>query len=261
MSLVWGSLRNLLNFPDVVIQDELKLVGTVPGHFPVDAYQIVPLEVPRGRKRADLSGRFNNLTPALWDEIIEKDPLWARIVHLPLYRFDSSTDYENLRLKFSDILRNWTDSLIPESIPCTAIATRVRGGYCTEREAEFVFVLLVWPNRVSRILQLDWYEGPLEDCISPEWYITSSLVLPLQEALRQTLEFVRMPSDWTNLRMSIAPKPAFLGASLQYGNQRRGVSGGWLCEWDYMNRTEFLQDIESLLEDVKHLFTLNDDEK
>ena len=128
-------------------------------------------------------------------------------------------------------------------------------------DAEYVFVILIWPNRVARILQLDWYEGPLEDCTSPEWYITSSLALPLQEVLRLTLDFVRTPPDWTNLQMSIIPKPSFLGLSLQYGKQRKGESGGWLYEWDYQNRNEFLQDAEMILEDVKQLFIMTGDEK
>jgi len=254
MSLVWGSLRNLFDFPNVVILDELRLMGTVPGHFPVDAHNAVPLQIPRGGQKGDLSGRYNSLTPELWNTVIDQGPSWTRVVHLPLYGYDSNISNEILRKRFSAILKKWNDTMIPGNIPCAALATRVRGGYCIEREAELVFVLLVWANQVARTLQLDWHEGPLEDCISPEWYIKTSRTLPLQEALRQNLDFVGTLPNWTNLQMSLVPKPAFLGESLIYGTKKKGAARGWQCEWNYFGKMEFSQDTERILEDVETLF-------
>ena len=252
--LVWGSLRNLIDFPNVNIPEEIKLVDIIPGHFPIDSHKPVPLELPRGGSRMDLSGRFNSMSSNLWKDICGKIPPRARIVQLPLYAYSSNTSYEEARKLFSTMLRTWNDTLIPESVPCAALAIRVRGDYSNEREAEFVFVLLIWPSRIARTLQLDWYEGPLEDCISPEWYIKSSLILPLQVALNQTRSSVMNLPYWNNLRMSLSPKPAFLGLRLQRGSRRREEVGGWLCEWNYDSKQDFLEDSTQIVEDMESLF-------
>lgn len=254
LSLVWGSLRNLFDFPNVIIPEEIRLVDTIPGHFPIDSYNPVPLELPRGGSRMDLSGRFNSLSSKLWKDICGKIPLRARIVQLPLYTYSSNMSYKEARKTFSAMLKTWNETLIPESVPCAALALRVRGDYSNEREAEFAFVLLIWPNMIARTLQLDWYEGPLEDCISPEWYVKSSLTLPLQVAFNQTKNFVTNLPNWNNLAMSISPKPAFLGFRLQNGNRRREEVGGWLCEWNYDSEQDFLDDSNQIVEDMENLF-------
>jgi hypothetical protein len=254
LSLVWGSLRNLLDFPNVTIPGQIRLVNTIPGHFPIDSYNPVPLELPRGGSRVDLSGRFNSLNSKLWKEICGKQTLRARIVQLPLYAYSSKISYKEAKKTFSTMLEIWDQTLIPESVPCAGLAIRIRGGYCNEREAEFVFVLLIWPNMIARILQLDWYEGPLEDCISPEWYIKSSLTLPLHEAFKQTTNFVINLPNWSDLRMSLSPKPAFLGFRLLNGTRRREEVGGWLCEWDYDSKQDFLEDSNQLVKDMENLF-------
>jgi len=253
LSLVWGSLRNLLDFPNVTIPEEIRLVDTIPGHFPIDSHIPVPLELPRGGERMDLSGRFNSMSSKLWNDICGKLPLRARIVQLPLYSYKSNMSYIEARKTFSTMLETWNETLIPESVPCAALAIRVRGGYSNEREAEFVFVLLIWPNMIARTLQLDWYEGPLEDCISPEWYVKSSLTLPLDTALYQTMNFVMTLPSWQNLKMTLSPKPAFLGFLLQNGARRKEESGGWLCEWNYDCKTDFLEDTGRIVEDMKSL--------
>ncbi|MFW9793184.1 MAG: hypothetical protein ACFFEE_02690, partial [Candidatus Thorarchaeota archaeon] len=110
------------------------------------------------------------------------------------------------------------------------------------------------PNMIARTLQLDWYEGPLEDCISPEWYIKSSLTLPLQVAFKQTSNFAMNLPNWSDLRMSLSPKPAFFGFRLQNGNRRREEIGGWLCEWNYDSRRDFQEDSNQLVKDMENLF-------
>ncbi len=254
LSLVWGSLRNLIDFPNVIIPEEIKLVDIIPGHFPIDSYNSIPLELPRGGSRMDLSGRFNSLSSNLWKEICGRIPPRARIVQLPLYAYSSNSSYEESRKLFLSMLEAWNDTLIPESVPCAALALRVRGDYSNEREAEFVFVLLIWPNMIARTLQLDWYEGPLEDCISPEWYIKSSLIIPLQVAFNQTRNFVMNPPNWNNLKMFLSPKPAFLGFRLQNSNRRREEVGGWFCEWNYDSKQDFLDDSYQIIEDMENLF-------
>ncbi|MFW9975709.1 MAG: hypothetical protein ACFFDQ_10610 [Candidatus Thorarchaeota archaeon] len=257
LSLVWGSLRNLLDFPNVSITEEITLVDAIPGNFPIDAHNPVPLELPRGEERMNLSGRFNSMSSGLWNDICGKLPLRARIVQLPLYTYKRNMNYTEARKTFSTMLRTWNESLIPDSVPCAALAIRVRGGYCDERDAESVFVIVIWPTRIARTLQLDWYEGPLEDCISPEWYVKSSLSLPLQTAFDQTMKFVMNPPNWDNLRMTLSPKPAFLGVQLRDGHRRREQAGGWLCEWDYNCKSNFQEDTNRIVEDMKSLFLGN----
>lgn len=257
LSLVWGSLRNLLDFPNVTIPEEIRLVDTIPGHFPIDSYNPVPLEIPKGGAKSDLSGRFNSLSSHLWNDICGKIPLRARIVQLPLYTYSSNMSYKEARKTYLSMLKNWNQTLIPESVPCAALALRVRGDYSNERESEFVFVLLIWPSMVARTLQLDWYEGALEDCISPEWYVKSSLTLPLQVAFSQTRNFVMNLPNWNNLKMTLSPKPAFLGFRLKNENRRREDAGGWFCEWDYDSKQNFLEDSNTIIEDMETLFLVD----
>ncbi|MFW9887614.1 MAG: hypothetical protein ACFFER_05490 [Candidatus Thorarchaeota archaeon] len=254
LSLVWGSLRNLLDLPNIAIHEEIRLVDTIPGHFPIDSHNPVPLELPRGGEKTDYSGRFNSLSSELWNEICGRLPSRARIVQLPLFKYKSNMSYIEARKTFLTMLRNWSETLIPESVPCAALAIRVRGGYCNEREAELAFVLLIWPGMIARTLQLDWYEGPLEDCISPEWYVKSSPTLPIRVAFDQTMNFVTTLPNWINPRMSLSPKPAFMGYRLQNGKRRREESGGWLCEWDYDSKPDFLEDANRIVEDMESLF-------
>ena len=165
LSLIWGNLRNHLDFSSVSIPTLIALTGTAIGEFPVDDYHPIFLEIPKNEFKVDFSGRFNNnynsgLEKTVWHQ--------KRIIPLPIYEInDDIVDIDTLEL----LTHSWSHSLVPEDIPFITLSIKVKGSYCDEREGQYVFVLLVWPDDTARILELDWFEGPVEDCITPEWSI------------------------------------------------------------------------------------------
>lgn len=81
------------------------------------------------------------------------------------------------------MFQRWKYDLIPEEIPCMAIALKTDGFYTEWREGQSIIVLVIWFDHSCKILELDWYEGAEDDCITPEWYLRSSDLLSLEEAL------------------------------------------------------------------------------
>jgi len=132
LALIWGTLRNNVNFSILDIPTEIKLVGTIRGEFPVYSYQKVYLEIPKNQKKQDLSGRGNN------NRNFSKKNLWIsqRIIQLPLYTTENE-DYDLLEERLKILIKIWYNSHVPKEIPCIVLALRVIGNYCNEREAQF----------------------------------------------------------------------------------------------------------------------------
>ncbi|MFX0210518.1 MAG: hypothetical protein ACFFDT_31350, partial [Candidatus Hodarchaeota archaeon] len=166
-SLIWGNLRNLIDFNSVIVSRDLSLVGTISGQFPVIDFHPIFLEVPKSHKKFNLSGR-KNFSQVFIDTNLRL--VTRRIISLPNYENDKNANIECLK----SIIQLWEKALIPEEIPCIALGVNIRGQNSDGREGQYVVVLLTWANQKTRILELDWFEGPLDDCITPEWYLQVS---------------------------------------------------------------------------------------
>ena len=59
ISLIWGNLRNLIDFNSKKIPGEIWLADTTTGEFPVNSFHPIFLEIPRSHKKIDISGRSN----------------------------------------------------------------------------------------------------------------------------------------------------------------------------------------------------------
>ncbi|MFX1514129.1 MAG: hypothetical protein ACFFCQ_16250 [Promethearchaeota archaeon] len=246
ISLIWGNLRNLIDFNSKKIPREIWLADSTTGEFPINSFHPIFLEIPRSHKKIDISGRSN--TPFRRKSTIN----WfhRRIVTLPIYETSDQMDIKCLE----SIVLSWERALIPEDIPWLALAFSCVGQYSNMREAQYLVVLLLWANHVARILELEWFEGPLEDCITPEWYISSSELMNPQTAFLKLKDRCLQAINWINPSFTIYTIPSCLGSSFQ-GKRRENNRKDWKYEWIYNDHRVALTDLEVVLEKVEEIIT------
>jgi len=172
-----------------------------------------------------------------------------RTIDLPIYINNDNADLEVLKI----IIRNWNELHIPEDIPALALAVKCHGNYTDVREAQCVNVLLIWNDEVSRILSLDWFEGPEEDCITPEWYIDTTPLLKFKEGFER-INRAYKKSLWGNPVYSIFTLPLCLGRGLK-GDIHEGAWKQWGNEWKYSEHSEFIDDLDIIFSRIRDVFS------
>ena len=201
-------------------------IKAVFGEFPIDAWKQYPLEVPKEGCKGSITGRcFHAFGLAV------KEPVWNtdRVIKLPVYpamlfkvtERDSDSEFLNA------LIQGWSLFHVFDEVPILAIATGVAGCYCDSREFQTISVLPIWQDSVGRILELNWAEGPLEDCISPEWYLRSTPLLGLGKAIEEAKKICRQEPPWDNLSFFIYAIPPFLGSLLRGKRVRCNLWYGW----------------------------------
>ena len=247
LSLIWANLRNSTLVDSFEIPGEIKIVGAIEGEFPVNSHRPIFLEAPKNNEKSHTVGRRHYLFGKG-----AKEANWSkkRIITLPIYENSGSVSLE----KFGAMVRRWENALVPDEIPCIAIAVKTCGFYCDERESQSVAVLSVWHDAVGRILELDWAEGPLEDCITPEWRISSTELLPLNSALAELKGICNKAPIWKKTTFSIYAKPPCLCEDLR-GKKAEDFQGPWKHEWRYGKHDDLINDLNSVLEKVKNVFS------
>lgn len=224
------------------------------GEFPVDAYFPIFLEIAKEHKREDLSGRFNcsgsNAGQALYSKFWHP----VRSIPLPLFEVDSDLNIEELCESYIRLVDEWQDSFIPDNLPCAALSLKFHGNYCDEREAQRIVVLLVYPNNIARIMYLDFFEGAMDDCISPEWYLNVSKLMSIDSAIQEVTEFSQNQSELQRAHSSISIKPEFLGDILIHGKKEETCERKWGFEWTYVSHSNLVVDMNSLLNEFKRIF-------
>ena len=254
LPLMWGHLRNIVDFENVTIPRSVRLVGSVCGEFPVDAYSPIFLEIAKEHKREDLSGRFN-CSGSYAGQILYSN-FWhpVRSIPLPLFENDPDLSMQEFRNGYSHLLEEWDNSSIPDNLPCAAVSLKTHGNYCDEREAQRITVLLVYPNRLARIMYLDFFEGAMDDCISPEWYLSDSKLMPIDVAIQSVAQISVNQPGWQRVCSSISIKPNFLGNVLDRGNKLETDERKWRFEWTYHNQTDLIPDFNNLLDELRSFF-------
>ncbi len=255
--LIWGHLRNLIDFEDVLIPRSVRLVGTISGEFPVDSYFPIFLEIAKEQKREDLYGRFNCSGSYTIQALCTN--YWHPVRHIPLphIEIDTELSMQELRTGYIHLLEEWQNSCIPDNIPCAAISLKIHGNYCDEREAQKIDVLLIYPNHNARIMHLDFFEGAMDDCISPEWYLSVSKVMSIEEGLARMNEIVSYTSELQRPLSSIAVKPNFLGYLLVNGKKNETSIRKWGFEWTYNSQSDLTNDLKTLLDEIQAIFAMS----
>lgn len=245
--LSWN-LRNTIENPSSLNSGQLTVVGSGLGEFPIHAWKTYFLEIPENGHKMDIAGRTNSvfgigMRNQTWDR--------KRVIVLPVYTRSSSSEQSELkRLKM--LIKHWNDACIPDDIPCMTIAVKCKGHYSEGREAQAIAVLLVWSDAVARMITLDWIEGPLEDCMTPEWYIEATPLLKLSEALEMMGEAYRNLT-WGEASFSIYAIPSCLGHGLR-GERKPTTYRLWDSEWRYADYVGMRDDLTSLLFALKEMF-------
>ncbi len=255
LALVWSSLRNILDFEDVYVPCRVALINAERGQFPVDSHTPIFLEIPSEDMKRDLSGRFGHLRLDTWRMLPQQNWSPSRTILLPVYAYDSGLEPTELRHIFMSIIRQWNTSLIPDNIACAALAVNCIGNYTDERQAQRCFVLLLWANGSANILDLDWFQGPLEDCISAEWYMHWLRIMTWPTAFDTFKQMISSKSRLTSSRLSVFIKPAWLGDLLSVKREYSENHPEWEYEWVYTDHTRCYEDVVRVLNELRYSLT------
>jgi hypothetical protein len=228
------------------------MIGTDLGEYPIDAWKPLFLETPRDGHKKDITGRFNS---AMGISIENTKWNFKRVISLPIY--SATRNYDVKRLKI--LVKYWNDIGFPDDIPCLALAVKCRGFYSDYREAQYVTVLTVWSDAVARIISLDWAEGPLEDCITPEWHIESTSLLNVSSAIDK-IQRLHKNIPWENPSFSIYAIPSCLGNRL-HGKMVDSSYPLWNHEWKYTDLAELKDDLTLLFSTIQEIFFNNNEMK
>ena len=247
--LSWN-LRNILPDSSILNTDQPTIIGTCLGEYPIDGWGNYFLETPINDQKKNITGRSNNaprggIQPTKYNR--------RRTINLPIYSHIQDFNVDNLKIVF----RNWSEIGLPDDIPCLALAVKHRGFYSDNREAQYVTVLTVWNDGVARIISLDWFEGPLEDCITPEWYMKTTPLLNINDAIER-MRNIHKSTQWDNPIFSVYAIPKCLGNCLN-GDVSSDSYALWDYEWNYFDFPKFETDIKEILTKISEIF--NDDQQ
>lgn len=245
--IVSWNLRNTWRSMRTLQFNTHSIVGAEIGTYPIHRWKTYYIEVPKNGRKADISGRINGvgtirLQQTPWDK--------KRLVWLPHYhrfeRFHAAT--------IQELIVHWSHICCSDDMPGLALATKCTGEYSEGREAENVVVLLVWPDGVCRIASLDWIEGPMEDCVTPEWCTEVTPLLNLDDAL-VGITHVHENISWDDQKFVICTLPACLGEGFS-GNSIDSGYSLWSREWLYNTYGQYQQDLELALHRINDVFQL-----
>jgi hypothetical protein len=247
--LSWN-LRNVVEHMSSVVPESFCITGTDVGEYPIDGWKPLFIEIPVNARKRDIAGRSYHafgvsLRNTEWDR--------KRIVILPIYAHSQCADIEKLKI----VIRHWIDVFSQDDIPCLALAVKCQGRYSEDRRAQSVSALVIWSDAVSRIISLDWAEGSLEDCVTPEWYIETSPLLNLTAAVEKIQELYENIS-WEETSFSIHAIPSCLCFDL-CGEKVDASNALWQHEWRYVEYAELKDDLNRVLSDIQEIFNIEPD--
>lgn len=242
-SLIWNNLRNLIDMTAIKIPGNLKLVDAVQGRFPVEDYKPIFFEYAKDNRKQHLLARSNTFNGTVkWFN--------NRRIDLPIYEYTDDMNDDEFKNEWQTMLKQWHYTNMPENIPSIAVASRIIGNYSDEREGQFLFVIFIWHNKVARIFKLDWFEGPLEDCISPEWYMNSTPVLSIDNIIPEIEKMINHLPCWKNQTYSLFLKPNIFGKYLTNVYKKTNYNNLWKEEFYYEEKKYFIQDLIAIAKKI-----------
>jgi len=244
--LTWN-MRNLGHGPAGPDRPQFCIEGSLQGQYPLDGWRPYPIEVTARPIKSGIAGRgFSafGIAPgtAPWEP--------GRVVRLPLYRDCEALEPDQLRTLF---LR-WPEIFLTNDLPCLAVAAKISGRYCEDREAQSVTVLLAWSDGAARLVNLDWAEGPLEDCVTPEWCVQRGELTNLRAALGE-LAGVHRNISWNGPRYFLYAIPSCLGSGLA-GTRTKSAYAPWTAEWAYQDYPTMSRDLSLLVSRIRQAFVI-----
>jgi hypothetical protein len=245
--ITWN-LRNFSTGESTLTSPKYGVAGTVECMFPIDAWTKSPISIPKNYQEINIDARQSgNRTCQKKSSIINR----RRICQFPLYLPENGFDVNILK----SIIRHWGELCLPNDLPCMAIALKCYGNYSRERVGQYVTVMLIWHDQTAQIISLDWFEGPLEDCITPEWYINVDSPETLQSAFEKIKEFCK-ESSWENSYFSMFCIPQSLGSKFR-GERNNASYPIWNSEWRYVSGLDVKKDLEQFYMEINKIFVEN----
>jgi len=244
--LSWN-LRNLANAPAGSGRPRFRIERSLLGEYPLDGWRPFPIEVTARPVKSGIAGRgFSAFGIA--PETAPWEP--GRAVRLPLYR-----DCENPEAReLGTLFLRWPEIFLTDDLPCLAVAAKATGRYCEDREAQSVAVLLAWSDGAARLVNLDWAEGPLEDCITPEWCVQRGELTNIDAVLGELAQ-VHRKVTWGSPRYFLYAIPSCLGSGLG-GTRTEPAYAPWTAEWAYSDYPAMGRDLELLVSRIRQAFVM-----
>lgn len=254
--IISWNLRNICGILPSVDSEEFRVIGTELGKYPIDAWNSYFIEIPANEFKKDIVGRTHQAFG-----VALKNTKWnsLRVIAMPKYciqnkDISNGSNADKLE-KLKLIIRHWTDAFIPDEIPCVAIAVKCKGYNSDNRELQSVSVLLIWNDSVGRIISFNWTEGPVEDCITPEWYVESTPLLNLRDAICKMQKSYENIS-WDSPTFSIYTIPSCIGDGI-HGKLLENPSTLWEFERRYSEYIGLKTDLDFVLSLIWNLFSEN----
>jgi len=244
--LSWN-LRNLANAPAGSGRPRFRIERSLLGEYPLDGWRPFPIEVTARPVKSGIAGRgFSAFGIA--PETAPAEP--GRAVRLPLYR-----DCENPEAReLGTLFLRWPEIFLTDDLPCLAVAVKATGRYCEDREAQSVAVLLAWSDGAARLVNLDWAEGPLEDCITPEWCVQRGELTNIDAVLGELAQ-VHRKVTWGSPRYFLYAIPSCLGSGLG-GTRTEPAYAPWPAEWAYHYYPVMSRDLSLLVSRIRQAFVM-----
>lgn len=247
--LSWN-VRNMGCDPSLFDQSSFHIRGSESGQYPINGWRPHFLEVPSGGQKTWCSGRgiraFGfGLKETEWD--------LRRVLRLPIYTNCEAGDIESFKV----LVRHWAEISLPDDMPCLCLAVKCHGNTYETVEAQSISVLMIWNDSVSQIVTLDWCEGPLEDCVTPEWHVQSSSLMNVDAAIEK-IQGTFKDLRWERASFSIYTLPCFLGRALR-GEVEETAFSQWVREWRYPEYLHFKRDLSALLQEIEKVFKTRSD--
>lgn len=180
--------------------------GVVACEFPIVDWNPIPVELPEERCRSYFGGRP-------WSQGHEQ---YRNLVRVPAYA-GSAAEGSAARL---------------ETTPLLALASSSRSQLSDGRFYQASSVLLLWDDRSSGVVSLDWIDGnPSEGMVGREWHIHASKGVPVARGVEEFLgQSCVRPAD-PGCRRALYLTPAELGREA-FGSEGQPFAGTpWQREW------------------------------
>jgi hypothetical protein len=243
--LSWN-VRDYIESRNITNSGDFCISGTGRGEYPIDAWKPFFIEIPANGHKKDIAGRsYHAFGIAM--QATEWNP--KRVAWLPIYSNCTRSSVSDFKI----VVKNWADISIPDDVPCIALAVKCRGYYSDAQEAQHVAVLLVWNDGAARLVSLDWSQGSLEDCPTPEWYLEASKLMNVNACMGI------LDGMYRNIRLDDAVYSIFAIPPCICDGIGRAASPTayrfWENEWRFLDYDSLEDNLSGVFSKIKNIYS------
>lgn len=222
-----------------------QVKGIVPATFPVDSFVPIPMEaetIETPMKSLPNNVKHTYFLPS--SRLSEQKTMGkTNAVMLPVYGLCESCREKDKDYKFEELP-------LGEDVPIIAISERIEGCTTEYFQSQRINSLLVWNEKRSRVLDLEWFEGNPDIGVSPEWFARSSREMSLPNAIAEFSQKIGDVHSLQNCHSYIYMTPLALAEELM-GVETKWTHKIWQKEWKYSDPQKALEDLEGIIENLR----------